>query len=64
MPAALASAPDRAHPSLGLHAELQSELALLEDLHPVADPVVLAVLRGPEAHPGRPHEPAADGQSV
>ena len=39
---AVAEREDRAHPSLGLHAELQSELALLEDLHPVADPVVLA----------------------
>ena len=57
-------AEDGADPPLGLDAELQPELTLLEDLHAVPEAVVPAVLRRGHADPRRAHEPAADRQAV
>ena len=57
-------AEDAADPPFGLDAELQPQRIFLEYLDAVAEPVVSAGLRRPDADPRRPHEPPADRQAV
>ena len=57
-------AEDGVDPPFGLDAELQPQWTLLEYLDAVAEPVVPAVLRRPDADPRCPHEPPADRQAV